>query len=274
MSTGPATPLQASPLTPPTVSLLTSAQIVIEESNRWENGFEIKGEGCGNALAHDDCGTVAKCAFPSSGLLNKFIPYTVYSSDQCSTWGIGRDGEIDERASRLLRNLAASESFVLEQELWSDTLGLSNPKIASSSAITYATALPVSKAIAQMSDAAGDLARGGRIMFHMRPYQLFALVEARLARREGNVWLTPLDDIIVPGRGYAGTGPAGQVPTASEEWIYATGIVQIRRGEILEIKDKTSVINRQTNDVVLLSERKAIASFDPNCVHIAAKVTR
>lgn len=274
MSSGPSAVRTSAELTPPTTSLLTAADIVVETDNRWENGFEIEGEGCGSAAAFDDCGSDLKCV---SDLRenSSFIPFVVYSTDSCSTWGYAKSDERDHRTARLLRNLAASESYILEQELWGDTLGLGNPKIADTSAVTYSTGLPIVQAIAQIEDAAGDLARGSGVMIHMRPYQFILGVSERLFREgDDGKWRTAMGSIVVPGRGYSGSGPAGQPATTDDEWIYATSIVEVRLGESLTIDNPKDVVERTTNDVVLLTERKAVASFDPTCLRIAMKVTR
>lgn len=273
MPSGPAAIRTSAQLTPPTTSLLTAADLIVEEDNRWENGFEIEGEGCGSAAAWDDCGADLKC-ISDARQNSSFIPYVVYSTDSCSTWGYAKSDERDYRSARLLRNLAASESYIVEQELWGDTLGLGNPKIADTSTITNATALPILKAVAQIEDAAGDLAKGAGVMIHMRPYQFTLLAAERILEEDDGRWFTPMGSIVVPGRGYAGTGPAGQAATTSEEWIYATAIVEIRLGDLFTIDNPQDVIERTTNDVVLISERKAIASFDPTCIRIAQKVSR
>jgi hypothetical protein len=158
--------------------------------------------------------------------------------------------------------------------LWSDTLGLGNPKIADTAAITYSTGLPILQAVAQIEDAAGDLARGGGVFIHMRPYQFTLLVHEQILSFDGQRWITPMGSVVVPGRGYAGTGPAGQQPTEDEEWIYATAPVEVRIGELLVIDNPKDVVERSTNDVVLIAERKLLASFDPTCLRIAMKVTR
>lgn len=273
MSSGPSAVRTSALLTPPTTSLLTIATIVVEDDNRWENGFEIEGEGCGTAAAWDDCGSDLKV--PGDSRANsQFTPFVIYSTDSCSTWGYSKGGERDRRAARVKRNLATSESFILEQELWGDTLGVGNPKIADTSALTYSTGLPILQAVAQIEDAAGDLARGAGVYIHMRPYQFTLLVHEQILRLVDGKWITPMGSVIVPGRGYAGDGPAGEPATTTEEWIYATAPVEVRLGAPYDIDDPKDVVARDTNDVLLIAERKAIASFDPTCLRIAMKVTR
>lgn len=247
--------------------------MITDADDKWENGLESEGEGCGSARAWDDCGNDDKLISDVREGFS-FTPYVVYTTDHCSTWGYGRTDEKEYRTTRLLRNLAASESFVIEQELWSDSLGLGNPKIADTANVTISTAIPILNAVAAIDDAAGDLARGGQVFIHMRPYQFTLLVAEQVLEKVGNKWYTPMGSIVVPGRGYAGTGPAGQAPTASEEWVYGTAAVEVRLGKTLTIDNPQDVVERSTNDVVLLTERKAVASFDPNCLRIAVKVSR
>jgi len=106
---------------------------------------------------------------------------------------------------------------------------------------------------------------GNRGMIHIRPIAFHALVADSVVRREGNVWLSPMDNIVVPGRGYPGTGPAGQAVGATE-WMYGhPGIVQIRRSEIIRLgeDDLASQIHRGWNDHEAIVMRVAHVLLDP-----------
>jgi hypothetical protein len=94
-----------------------------------------------------------------------------------------------------------------------------------------------------------------------------------VTRREGNLLLTNMDTIVVPGNGYGavegtpGSNQAPDLPPATLE-IYATGITDVRLGEIVAIPDDFhQSIDRSTNTVMLRAERYALASWDgfANC---------
>lgn len=271
------------PLTPPTVSLLTAAQIVIEPDDAWTHGIDFKLEGCGDPHVWDPCNVEdnVKCLTQNAGT-SLFHPYMIYSTNECNTWGLGRALESQERSNRLTRQLLASESFIIEQELWSNTVGdlntdFANPKIQSNTAdILTSAPTDILVAFAVIEDALGDCSKGGRSMIHMRPYSFTRLVtrSGGAIRREGNYWLTPMDNILVPGRGYNGGAPDGSPATTGDEWIYATGMVSVRRSAILSIDENKETIDRSTNTHIILQERWALASFDPSCCLLAANVTR
>lgn len=272
------------PLVAPRISLLTSADIV-SDTPRWEGGYGYNPETCD--LAHLD--TI--CPTPGAYGLTandcdpiEINPFYIYAADKSSTF----NRKTRDFYGRALRNLTSSESHLLEQELMSNTLGLPNPYILdpllAKTTVTTAAAPPW-EALALIEQAASALS-GERILIHVRPHVLVQLAASTIIRREGNVWLTPLDNIVVPGRGYPGTGPAGQAVTASSEWIYATGRVEIRRGAIEFLPEKiegtednpfgipASAINRSNNDIVVAAQRIVSVAFNPNCGVFAAEVDR
>lgn len=281
---GPETIATSAPLTPPTVSLLTSAQTIIETDENWTRGISLQLEGCGNAHAWEPCNLAndIKCLDPNAGSLT-YHPYMIYSTNQCNTWGLGRAPEAEERSARNKRQFLAAESYVIEKELWEGQMGVLNPdainpKIQSPTATTLTSGpITVVQALAAIEDALGDCSQGGRAMIHMRPGMLVRLLAdggSGLARREGNYYLSPMDNIIVPGRGYNGGAPDGTPATADAEWIFATGMVSVRRGAIQTIDTNVDTIDRATNTHVIFAERWALASFDSTCCHLAVQVAR
>jgi len=272
------------PLTPPRMSLVSLADTPEAPGSRWESGYSWSPESCGDGNIGLICpapGSV-KEACPNPTIV-EFQPFYVYASDKCSTWSY-KERDFYGRATR---KLLAAESWFLEHEIMLDTLALGNPAIATAGAVTVtAGALPPHVALARLEDALGDCNRGSRSMIHVRPGILDLLVVGQVLRREGNVWLTPMDNIVVPGRGYPATGPAGQPIGVNSEWIYATSMVQIRRSEIVltpEPWDKTSenpmgipqqAVDRSVNDIFVLAERIVSAAWDPSCCWLAAETQR
>ena len=280
-------------LTPPRISLLSAADIVpTGDDERWYAGFEYRPDGCGEGNIFPICPEPdpISSAAPVKEICRgtdvvSFAPYVIYGSDTCSTWG----HEVQDYVGRARRRLRASESFWLEHILWGGpafTLAyptiaaLNNPIIANpaSTVVTPVGGLDPVRALAAIDDALGDCQRGNRSMIHMRPGLLTRLATNGSVRREGNVWLTAMDNIVVPGRGYEGTGPTGQV-VAATEWMYATSMVQVRRGPevVLPSEDDDwmkEAVRRSTNDVEVIVERVAHAAFDPQCCLLAAEVIR
>lgn len=215
-----------------------------------------------------------------------FWPYTVYASDAASTGTLlFRRGE-----ERALRKLDVAVPFNLEYELWTGSLnvvGRSNPSLQNSATtlagpVTPMDAIALLEQAVATGDARGQQEGGFRYMIHMRPKVLDWLAangDNNLMRREGNMWLTPMDNILVAGRGYPGTGPAkdtggvangpgiyaaGAAVTATSEWMYISPVVEIRMDEPFPLSDDLKdLVRRDTNDVTFWCEQIVHAAFDP-----------
>lgn len=267
--------------TPPRVSLISSAELVPVEGNRWEGGFVADLDGHGGAEIFEVCPEEGdEFEFTAAGGVASYKPYVLYATDKASTYGTANVRNFYDKAQR---KLLAGESAALESILWSGHGGAieTNPfladgngdykndaGVAACGAITQATEITssvtaVEQAFAILEHEMSNLS-SARGMIHIRPVAFHKLVELGVVRREGNVWLSPLDNIVVPGRGYPGTGPAGQA-VSSTEWMYGhPGIVQIRRGKILRLGEEelASQIHRGWNDHQVVVQRTAHVLLD------------
>ena len=266
--------------TPPRVSLISSAELVPVEGSKWEGGFVADLDGHGGANVTPIC-DADPLTLGDTGGAASFMPYALYATNKSSTYG--DDASIKEFYDKAQRKLLAGESSALEAILWSGYAGAAalNPYLADGSG-TYSntggfecpdtidttaiasSANNVVDALAVLEQTMGE-ASAARGMVHIRPIAFHALVAADVVRREGNVWLSPLDNIVVPGRGYPGTGPAGQAVGATE-WMYGhPGIVQIRRSEIIRLgeNDVASQYHRGWNDHEAVVQRVAHVLLDP-----------
>jgi hypothetical protein len=79
----------------------------------------------------------------------------------------------------------------------------------------------------------------------------------------------PGEDLVAAGAGYPGTSPAGAAPATGESWIYATGAVTMRRGDIKTFTLSES-INRGNNTIEMIAERTYVLGWD--CCHFAILV--
>lgn len=264
------------PLTIPRISLISSADEVQVVGEYWYNEFQIYSEGCPGFDTFPICPSdeqEPKPVEPNEVVNPSYFPYVIYSTDHCSSWGY----QLRDYWGRATRKELASESFLLEQQLWTDSLGLGNPHLADPALAVTVTSFDdsVLTGLAEMDQALADV-NAARGMIHVRPRVLAFLAHTRAIRREGNLWLSPMDNIIVPGRGYPGTGPNGEATTDSTEWIYASaGIVQIRRGVVVVIPDENdyaAAMERPNNDIIVRAERVVHAALDPNCGVFAFQV--
>lgn len=276
---------EAPTLTPPKISLLTAADIVplpIDPETgltdrRWESGFRVWTEGCEVAYIYEIC--PPSDADPKSsdgqGEEVQYQPYVIYASDACSTFSASRDFW-----GRATRKLILAESTKLERELWLGEAG-GNPFLSDTPTTLVSGVggtLEPWQAIGILDQALGECS-AGRGMIHIRPFLLPFLQEHRAVRREGNIYLSPMDNIIVPGRGYPGTGPADEaigVGPSPSEWMYAnTGIVQIRHSEVIYTPrqaDEGAQYVWTTNDRAVRAERISHVALDPTCCVLAIEV--
>lgn len=130
---------------------------------------------------------------------------------------------------------------------------------------------------------------GGRGTIHMShkmasimsAYNLIERIDysARLDRDDVNTkkeaMVTMLGTPVIIGTGYSGDGPVGATgaaATATAEWIFGTGYVDVHLGAkkvINEDLSRATVPN--TNDVHIRAARTAAVHFEP-CCHYAARV--
>lgn len=211
-----------------------------------------------------------------------FGPYTVWAGYRCSTFGPDQA----ERERRARNQLAVSESRAIEREFWSGdysvatTLGL-NFFLTASHRVTKLTtsdtpgdpgySSPLAYGLAALEEAAAGVI--GRAMIHATVPTVTGWYGAGLLRREGNLLLTALDTIVVPGAGYDGSGPGEEADATGEvAWAFATGLVEVRRGPV-RVLGATPVegVNREQNVWETRAERLVATIVDP-CAHFGIRV--
>lgn len=292
---GLAKDVDAPGLLPNRISLLTSATQIVEPDTRWTAGYAFLPEGCAPGDIYPMCEvpSAEKTAYTTplnedgTAQIIEVTPFVVYTSYTTSTYSLKNSRDVDRLFKRLDERLAIVTPYLLEQQLWDDSAGLGNPHLADPATTTIWPAispLSVGPAVAELEDALSTCNVGGNAMMHMRPSLLDYLVFSQMVRRVGNVWLTPMDTIVVPGRGYPGTGPNGE-DGVDVDWIFTSAPVSYRLGPIVHIpefgasSDEEAKINvlrqattRGTNDITVYAERYVSATFDPTCCRYAARV--
>jgi hypothetical protein len=206
-------------------------------------------------------------------------PFMVVATDKCSTFGFP-DRDYEQRARDLLD---VEQSFLIARELWAGAVtgapssltgSPKNRQLASSSATTV-TAAPSTPAVAlaavEQSLAVCGMNRRGLV--HCRPQLMVHLAQNGSIRREGGLWLTPLDNIVVSDGGYSGSAPSTPAtnPTTSQ-WLYGTSWMEVRLGPVLTFGGLTGEgVVRTINDVLTWAYRPAMVQWD-QCCHFAAEV--
>jgi hypothetical protein len=276
-SIGPAEVVLQPQLVPPSISLLTAVTVVDETGDRWVNGIKYVPEDCDAGeifeLCDNDPTTGFEKTIAARGTAVTGTPYGAVVSDTCTTFSY----KVADFQGRAMRKLLAMESSLVANELWTNSLGLNVPIAGAPNTTTIGTSVKLQLAIAYAEQAFIDCAPAVRPYIHLRPYLLEAMLgfETKAIRREGNRWYTGMDSVVVPDMGYPGTGPTGQAVSATEEWLYVTGPVQVRHGPVSIIPTNLNeAVLRTQNQVTFYAERAVHASFNPNCCTIALNVKR
>lgn len=263
---------------PPRQSLLAVASVETRTDDRFVAGMQwnpepLREEGSG------DLGTwkvdAANTAMSGSSIspFASGSAYGVWAGTHLTTFGMSND-MWESAKERVLRKLQTYESYAVETQLWSDPLGV-NPDIKLTS--TRATLAGASggqsivKSIGILDQAIA--ATWGYGMVHMRPQALAGAVAAEVVEKNGNVYTTPLGNVVVPGAGYSGLSPAGS-GSVGDEFIIATPEVQVLRSGIQVLPNNMSeAVDRTVNTAKIYAMRLYATVWDYSRGSLYARAT-
>lgn len=195
-------------------------------------------------------------------------PFGVYTSYTCSIVGI----DYAEARRRVMTRMQLRMQRAAEKRLWSGGNAPGLPGITGllrgASALSAASCPSI--AIATLEQGLADNTILGGII-HARPFMAASLMKARQIVPRGRGWETPLGTPVVFGKGYDGTGPAGEAVTATTEYMYATGRVVIWQDSDIWVPDE-SVLNRTDNTLSLIAE--TVMAMTIECGKWSVAVTR
>ena len=265
------TGIAAPPARPPRYGLLAAAPVVKDPDLRWMGSFDWAPELYdGGGRANLDCigGTIEPNsptgAIPpvSNPSLVDGDPFVVWGEDTATTRGhTARDAE-----GRAQRQLAATESYNVADELWGGTLrdaeSLANRCLVDTSAtdtVTEAPATPIA-ALACLDFVLGRVLQGGQGMIHMTRQLLILLAQNQGLIREGSLWTTATGNLVVADAGYSGDGP-GQV-AGETQFMYGTSMIQVHLGPVEMFGSEADQIDRSVNEWSVIAQRVVAYQFD------------
>lgn len=198
-------------------------------------------------------------------------PFAVLATYTCGSIGFS----FEEAKQRARTRLTLREQTAVEQRLWSGTSGtLGTITGLFRNATNLGSAGCPVEAIELLEQALADNDVPGG-MIHARPGMSAHLTNNYLihyqnlnSRALSTVIRTPL----VFGRGYDGSGPTGQAPDASTEWMYASGRVIVWQDPEIFVPPPGEVLDRSTNQLSLVAERVYAVAVE--CGVWAIQVTR
>lgn len=202
-----------------------------------------------------------------------FGPLTVYLPETCTASHVLTQ---DEFRARAIAALAAVESRVVAHELLTGAELPLQPHLQDGHGTfpTGNTVTSVPNAIALLE---GEISKSGRQgLIHMSPLALTIAAAGYLIRdTTTGVLRTIKGTVVIPDDGYvAGVGsggPSGKTPASgTQEWMYATGPIDIRRSEIFVVPETlaqaldrgTGATNSRPNSITYRAERYYIAGWD------------
>lgn len=262
--------------------LFSVAQLPTESNSHWMLGVRTELGTCAPAnVTTDSCavtGNGTKVQVDAISTVGA-TPFTVYSIPACGTVGFVDDAEKYARDA-----LINGEQRAVEREFWTGAAG-TTPHLAANAQVlssdgtieqTVATVVVSGGASVDPTEGLGLLEEalawcyGAEGVIHAPPSVVTSWEARGLVRHVGSTLRSPGNHLIARGDGYPGTGPDGSMPAISR-WVYATGAVQLRRGDI-EVKASTSaqVVDRSKNDVILVAERTYVIDWE--CCHLAIPI--
>lgn len=258
----------------------------LDPDGRWlgPGGYSLEGEACPNP--EGQTASADFCAEPRSwGAGRPFRrvvadqhPFLIEVDVDCSTFGSPMPGTLEAFEQAARRALDLSRWSLIAYELWtgerSQAEGWDNLRLASPDAqIVTDGEASVVEAIAALEDAFGVCSAGDRQLIHV-PRKLVPYLDAagiiEYTPGAGSIY-TANGSLIIADRGYPGTGPAGQDPTAGQAWIYSTGVLSARLGDVrVPERDLGDAIAATTNDVSVRALQPVAIGW--LCCQLAANV--
>jgi hypothetical protein len=243
-------------------TLLTVPGVLVDQLEaHWDNGVISFGYPEGTpALWHSDLAGTFRTKEEGAGFpQGTFTSFFLYVPVSCSALGMSPE-EFAEKASRVLQ---VTQSFGVEQALARGLAGLSNPFLSDANMALPAGATAVSArvGVSYLEEAIGATARGGII--HVTPAVAEALQPIRVTDDPTVPLYTGAGTPVAVGAGYQGTVPVGQsAPSATRDWIFASGPVEVRIDEQVSLPDISDALDRVMNDVTYRAEKVAVVSWD------------
>lgn len=267
--TAPSAVVAAPPLRPPRYGLIQAARDATADAGgeRWEGGFGWDAESCSTGAAAVACDTTPDLLLDPDDMpgAQAYTPFLVWDGHVCSAFGPTQE----QREAKARRQLAVSQHRQVESEFWRGDLAQAeswdNPYLAAAATdLAPGDTSPLVYGLAALEEAlAGCTGQG---LIHVTTTTHTLLVAAQAVRLDGNLWISPNGHIVVPGSGYDGSDPDGDVDaTGATAWAYATSAVDVRLGTVLVSGGEASMQHRQ-NLLEVRAERPAAANFDPCCV--------
>lgn len=219
-----------------------------------------------------------KSDYAATGLV-RVDPFIVEAPYECSTFGMGELDGSDFR-QRAIDRLAIGAGQAVEEEFWTGAKNPNNPNlrywtpndddhVINDGGAASPTAVSPSVGLSMLEAALSRCGSGARGAIHGSVDVISRISSDKLWRDgEGNLLTAVRGDRVIAGSGYGFGGPFGQDdPEDGHAWLFATGAVQVRLGDVMVYPDSIAeALDRGTNTVTFRAEQMAAVTHDGCCM--------
>lgn len=263
MATAGLVALDAPIPSPRQFDLLAAGTLITPGSDRWLAGAWAGGFPPGPAHTHDPCSAGTDRAKIAAGPNATQIAgrFTVYLPGFCTAQSIGPDPTW--WTNRLALAFQVYEGAAVERVLLSGdghgTLG--NALADGNMEVLGSGAVSALRAFELLEEA---IAAHGTGIIHAAPATVVAWDSLYLTENIRGVKRSKTSgNPIAVGAGYMGATPSGQsAPAADHEWAFASGPIEIYRGDLLSVPGNyAQALDRSVNDAVFIAERPYLINW-------------
>jgi len=208
--------------------------------------------------------------FDGADAFNTSMPFIVYATLNCGSLGADAWEGLEGRA---LRRFKAAEQRGIETAFWGvDAVDVPDylHDVTAPAVTNLGAATSPVNGMALLEQHIADC-YGLPGLIHARPRMAAHLAFANQLRQDGQLVKTYRGNTVVFGDGYSGNGVANDPPTATTEWMYATGRVIIWASDDVHIPPARQTFNRTLNQHFVLVERNYAITVE--CCIAAVEVT-
>jgi hypothetical protein len=250
--------------------------------DQWVRGFAQEWETTVQELKNWDDTDNTNGSVVTGGVINYYDDIKPFFIELTETRS-GLSFNAIDRIARLSRQIEGMSQKSIETELWDGAVrkGESHDNKALSDAgttlVNSGNALGAVLALAELERSMAAASNAGETgVIHMTS-DVASLLNTRLEKSEDGTLITRIGTPVVVGAGYSGNGPTGATgaaASATNKWIYGTGIVKVYLGDVDVVNDNLAQaydVSGNANDMRIKAIRPAAVYFDTS-IHLAARV--
>lgn len=196
------------------------------------------------------------------------LPFSVFAGVECKALGYSED-DIRARAKAIL-DLGWQNAA--ESALWSGAVG-NTPFLTQAGSTVIASGVSMADGIGALEGYMGANYLSNAVIHIPRGGAAKAAAQHQIFERAGKLE-SAVGSQFVFGGGYPGTGPGGVSAGANNMWIFATGLITVRRSEPQQYGGLEAALNRTTNIETLFYEQPTVLTLDGPIAAVRVDLTK